>query len=131
MTDANYTAMLIVLDRSGSMSMIREDMIGGIEQLIAAQRLSDCGDERRTIRLATRPAFALVGFGGTYHAHEPLHVVAAVFERFAQQLHGLRRRWRSVGANVINRLIKTLADEFGPHSIHVGGSEPGVLGHPL
>ncbi|WP_431797014.1 VWA domain-containing protein [Microbacterium kunmingense] len=37
MTDANYTAMLIVLDRSGSMSMIREDMIGGIEQLIAAQ----------------------------------------------------------------------------------------------
>ncbi|WP_292826762.1 vWA domain-containing protein [Microbacterium sp.] len=37
MTDANYTAMLIVLDRSGSMSMIRDDMIGGIEQLIAAQ----------------------------------------------------------------------------------------------
>ncbi|MEW1975430.1 vWA domain-containing protein [Microbacterium profundi] len=37
MTDNNYTAMLIILDRSGSMSMIREDMIGGIEQLIAAQ----------------------------------------------------------------------------------------------
>lgn len=37
MTDANYTAMLIILDRSGSMSMIRDDMIGGIEQLIAAQ----------------------------------------------------------------------------------------------
>lgn len=37
MTDANYTAMLIVLDRSGSMSMIREDMIGGIQQLIATQ----------------------------------------------------------------------------------------------
>lgn len=37
MTDANYTAMLIILDRSGSMSMIREDMIGGIEELIATQ----------------------------------------------------------------------------------------------
>lgn len=37
MTDANYTAMLVILDRSGSMSMIRDNMIGGIEQLIAAQ----------------------------------------------------------------------------------------------
>lgn len=37
MTDANYTAMLIILDRSGSMSVIRDEMIGGIEQLIAAQ----------------------------------------------------------------------------------------------
>lgn len=37
MTDPNYTALLIILDRSGSMSSIREDMIGGLEQLIAAQ----------------------------------------------------------------------------------------------
>ncbi|BDV31269.1 vWA domain-containing protein [Microbacterium terricola] len=37
MTDANYTAMLIILDRSGSMSLVRDDMIGGIEQLIATQ----------------------------------------------------------------------------------------------
>lgn len=37
MTDANYTAMLIILDRSGSMGMIREDMIGGLQQLIATQ----------------------------------------------------------------------------------------------
>jgi len=37
MTDANYTAMLIVLDRSGSMSMIRDDMIGGVEQMIETQ----------------------------------------------------------------------------------------------
>lgn len=37
MTDNNYTAMLIVLDRSGSMSAIRDDMVGGLEQLIATQ----------------------------------------------------------------------------------------------
>ena len=37
MTDADYTAMLIILDRSGSMSLIRDDMIGGLEQLIDAQ----------------------------------------------------------------------------------------------
>jgi hypothetical protein len=37
MTDPNYTALLIVLDRSGSMSSIRDDMVGGLEQMLAAQ----------------------------------------------------------------------------------------------
>jgi len=37
MTDPNYTALLIILDRSGSMSSIREDMVGGLEELIASQ----------------------------------------------------------------------------------------------
>lgn len=34
MTDTNYTAMLIILDRSGSMASIRHDMEGGIRSLI-------------------------------------------------------------------------------------------------
>ena len=34
MTDANYTALLIVLDRSGSMTTIRDDMVGGLEQML-------------------------------------------------------------------------------------------------
>lgn len=34
MTDSNYTALLIVLDRSGSMGSIRDDMVGGLEQLL-------------------------------------------------------------------------------------------------
>lgn len=37
MTDHNYTAMLIILDRSGSMSAIRDDMVGGLEHLISSQ----------------------------------------------------------------------------------------------
>ncbi len=37
MTDSNYTAMLIILDRSGSMTGIRDDMVGGLEQLLATQ----------------------------------------------------------------------------------------------
>ena len=37
MTDNNYIAMLIVLDRSGSMRAIRDDVVGGLEQLIATQ----------------------------------------------------------------------------------------------
>ena len=34
MTDSNYTALLIVLDRSGSMSSIRNDMVGGLDELL-------------------------------------------------------------------------------------------------
>jgi len=37
MTDPNYTALLVVIDRSGSMSNIREDMVGGIRSLISTQ----------------------------------------------------------------------------------------------
>lgn len=37
MTDSNYTAMLIILDRSGSMSDIRNDMVGGLEQMLETQ----------------------------------------------------------------------------------------------
>ncbi|GAA1941733.1 hypothetical protein GCM10009775_36880 [Microbacterium aoyamense] len=41
MTDPNYTALLIILDRSGSMTAIRDDMVGGIEQMIATQAAED------------------------------------------------------------------------------------------
>ena len=34
MPDSNYTALLIVLDRSGSMSSIRDDMVGGLEEML-------------------------------------------------------------------------------------------------
>lgn len=37
MTDPNYSALLIVLDRSGSMSSIRDDMVGGLEQMLREQ----------------------------------------------------------------------------------------------
>lgn len=37
MTDPNYTALLLILDRSGSMSSIKTDMEGGLNALIADQ----------------------------------------------------------------------------------------------
>ncbi|TFC42641.1 VWA domain-containing protein [Cryobacterium sp. TMT1-21] len=37
MTDPNYTALLLVIDRSGSMSSIRDDMVGGLTAMIAEQ----------------------------------------------------------------------------------------------
>lgn len=37
MADLNYSALLIVLDRSGSMSSIRDDMVGGLEQVLREQ----------------------------------------------------------------------------------------------
>lgn len=37
MTDQNYTALLLVIDRSGSMHSIRDDMVGGLEALLREQ----------------------------------------------------------------------------------------------
>jgi hypothetical protein len=37
MTDPNYTALLLVIDRSGSMAVIRDDMVGGITTMLAEQ----------------------------------------------------------------------------------------------
>lgn len=37
MTDSNYTALLVIVDRSGSMSSIKSDAEGGLNTLIASQ----------------------------------------------------------------------------------------------
>jgi len=37
MPDADYTALLLIIDRSGSMAAIRDDMVGGLQSLLAAQ----------------------------------------------------------------------------------------------
>ncbi|WP_062211639.1 vWA domain-containing protein [Demequina oxidasica] len=40
MTDPNYTALLLIVDRSGSMSSIRDDMVGGLQKLVDDQAAS-------------------------------------------------------------------------------------------
>ena len=37
MTDSDYTAMLLVIDRSGSMMSIRDDMVGGLNAMLTQQ----------------------------------------------------------------------------------------------
>ena len=37
MTNHDYTALLLIVDRSGSMAIIRDDMVGGLEGLLAKQ----------------------------------------------------------------------------------------------
>ena len=38
MSDPNYTALMLIVDRSGSMSSIRDDMVGGLTTLVEEQR---------------------------------------------------------------------------------------------
>jgi len=38
MSDSQYTALLLVIDRSGSMSSIRDDMVGGLTALVEEQK---------------------------------------------------------------------------------------------
>lgn len=63
MTDPNYTAMLVILDRSGSMSSIRTDMEGGVQQLIAHH--------------ATQPGMATVDLVTFDHVIEHTHAFAS------------------------------------------------------
>lgn len=37
MTDPNYTGLLLIIDRSGSMTTIRNDMVGGLEAMLRDQ----------------------------------------------------------------------------------------------
>jgi hypothetical protein len=37
MTDPNYTALLLIIDRSGSMATIRDEMVGGLTAMLAGQ----------------------------------------------------------------------------------------------
>ncbi|MDA7843779.1 VWA domain-containing protein [Pontimonas sp.] len=37
MSDSNYSALMLIIDRSGSMSSIRDDMVGGLTTLVEAQ----------------------------------------------------------------------------------------------
>jgi hypothetical protein len=38
MSDPNYTALMLIIDRSGSMSSIRDDMVGGLNGLLEEQK---------------------------------------------------------------------------------------------
>jgi hypothetical protein len=50
MTDPNYTALLLVIDRSGSMASIRDDMVGGLTTMLAEQAAEP---GRLTVDIAT------------------------------------------------------------------------------
>ena len=41
MTDSNYTHLLVIVDRSGSMSGLEKDMIGGLDTFFAEQAKLD------------------------------------------------------------------------------------------
>lgn len=41
MTDPNYTALLLIIDRSGSMTSIRDEMVGGLTAMLAEQAAED------------------------------------------------------------------------------------------
>jgi hypothetical protein len=80
MTDSTYTAMLIILDRSGSMGLIRDDMVGGIEQLIRAQ---DAQPGMLTVDLVTFDTEV----ERTHHFADPLDVHVELEPRGATALY--------------------------------------------
>ena len=74
MTDDNYTALLLIVDRSDSMTTIRDDMVGGLQKLLDQQaaepvahenagRTLSGGDGRlhKTSNRRCQPVFGLFG----------------------------------------------------------------------
>src|SRR3954447_17820643 len=70
MTDDNYTGMLLIVDRSGSMETIRDDMVGGLDNLLKRQA-AEAGlatvdivifdDEIKTTHVMAAPAEVEIG----------------------------------------------------------------------
>ena len=50
MTDPTYTALMLIIDRSGSMQSIRDDMVGGLENLLAQQAALQAADHPAAAR---------------------------------------------------------------------------------
>lgn len=139
MTDPTYTALLLVIDRSGSMQAIRDDMVGGLESLLAQQaalpgRLTvdivafdDVVEHRAafadpaTVRVQLEPrgmtalldalGDSLEGFRSALSAM-PLHAQPATVQVVVvtDGHENASKRWTG---ERVNRLITGLTDELG------------------
>jgi uncharacterized protein YegL len=52
MTDPNYTAIALLVDRSGSMHVIQQSADDAINEFINTQRTAAVGEQRRTVRVS-------------------------------------------------------------------------------
>ncbi len=88
-----------------------------IKQLICPESLRAVDCEPLVISTTVRLTDSLVGFGESDRPKEPAKVIIGCDEPRREQFERLRRRTCSVRAHVIDRIIKTFAEEFAPEAI--------------
>lgn len=108
MTDAHYTALLLLVDRSGSMDSIRDDMLGGLRALLEEQR-----------KLPGFITVDLVQFDDTidtvYQMVDPENITISLEPRGRTALHDAI----GLGVNGFSQRIDALPDHAQPKAIQV------------
>ena len=152
MTDSTYTALLLIIDRSGSMHAIRDDMVGGLETLLAQQaalpgRLTvdivafdDEVEHQATfadpasVRLQLEPrgmtalfdalGDSLEGFRSALSAM-PVHAQPATVQVVVvtDGHENASKRWTG---DRVNRLITGLAEELGWDFVYLGAGQDAI-----
>lgn len=158
MTDPNFTALLLVIDRSGSMQTIRDDMVGGLEALLAEQaalpglltvdivtfdteielQVSQAAASDVKIVLEPRGATALydavgvavTGFGSLL-AGLPEHARPGVVQVVVvtDGEENSSREWSAPG---VKALVRQQSEDYGWDFVFLGANQDAVLtGHAL
>ena len=94
MTDSSYTAVSLLVDRSGSMAAIRTSAEDAINEFIIGQAsAAQQNGDKRTVRLAT--------FDHTYElVHSSLDVSSGIFTRFKLEPRGTTALLDSMGQSI-------------------------------
>lgn len=153
MTDSHYTALLIVLDRSGSMESIRDDMVGGLESMLREQAAKPgkltidlvMFDDRidHTAKLAV-PATVVVDLqprGMTALNDAMTYAIRSFGESLAGLAEGerpanvqvvvvtdgLENASREATAESVKELVRRQADDYDWDFIYLGADQDAVL----
>lgn len=108
MTDLDYTALLLIIDRSGSMADIRDDMVGGLTTMLADQ--------------ATRPGLLtvdLVTFDDQIELVQTMAAVSAV--TIELEPRGSTALFDAIGISVqrFGAALKALPEHARPGTVQV------------
>lgn len=153
MTDENYTGLLLIIDRSGSMASIRDDMVGGLENLLE-QQATEPGrasvdivifdDEIETTQVMASPAEVRVELQprGRTALHDALGRSIADYGRRLAAMpeeerpgtvivvvatDGLENASREYTAAQVRRMITHQRDAYGWDFVFLGANQDAVL----
>ncbi|ROQ40692.1 VWA domain containing CoxE-like protein [Frondihabitans sp. PhB188] len=153
MTDSNYTALLLVIDRSGSMISIRDEMIGGVTALLKTQAKApglltvdvvqfdneieqlDTLADPRSIEIALEPrgatalhdavGIAVTTFGSTLAAL-PEHARPATVQ-VVVVTDGHENTSQEWTAATVKKLVRQQTTTYGWDFVYLGANQDAVL----
>jgi Mg-chelatase subunit ChlD len=152
MTDETYTALLLVIDRSGSMAAIRDDMVGGLTELLRKQaaepgrmtvdtvifddliETTHVLDDPATVEVVLEPrgvtalhdalGSSIVAFGGRLAAMPEERRPGTVLVVVATD--GMENASHEYTAAAVRRLVDEQRDSYGWDFVFLGANQDAV-----